>query len=408
MIGICKILFDVCFYYTLSGFYLYLISKDYPSFWGVPVLMLSAIAWMVISKRRPSSGKGIDPITIICCALPGLIFVFSPTIWQIIQYLPAWAFFGFTIWNGLVNTDRRMFENHFGFTGRLYFLLLFGITAIQTHRVGDAVIGIIPYLIIYLLTGVCLMRILREEGKLTRGRNVAVLLIMLLSSIVLAGLQAPQLIMNVTGFIYRNVISQIIMGAAIAFGAVVYFIYRIFARLFSFLNFGEHEVNLNLEGLAPEEAGEEAAYIADNIPAWLEIVAAVLLILIVALVIFLILRRLLGKKTEDENKEFYKEERENLRKRSRGLGIGLIRPKDPRLAIRWYYRKYLKEGASRRGSKPIPADTSMDILYKYSPFFPGDDSGELRSLYIAARYGLVSEIPKSAVDRASALWSSMK
>ena len=412
MIGICKILFDLSFYYTLSGFYLYLFSGTYPSIWGVPVLMLSALVYMAIANRKPningpSKRKILRPGILLCCALPGLLLVFSPAILQIIQYLPAWAFFGYTIWNGLVNTDRKMFEDHFGFTGKLYLLLLFGILAINTKRLGAALTGAIPYLIIYLLTGVCLMRILREDGKLTKGRNVAILLALLFGSIALAGLQTPQLILNIVGFLYRNVIAWVIVGVVVAVGTIVYGIISIFAKLFSFLNIGNSGVNMDPAGFAQDILGEDVEIIAGQFPAWLRIAAAMLLVLAVAYVIFLIMRKLLGKKSDEKKRDFYTEEHENLQRRERSMRNGLLRPKDPRQAVRWYYRKYLKEGASKRKQKPIPADTSMDILQKYSPFFPENEAEELRELYIIARYRQSLDIPRTAADTARDLWDKM-
>ena len=413
MISICKILFDMCFYYTISGYFLYLLSGIYPSVWGLPALMLSVIAYVAIFSRNsgvddPEERRIFKPGTIICCALPGLLFIFEPALWQIIQYLPAWAFFGYTIWNGLVHTDRTMFREHFGFTGKLYLLALFGIFAITTKRVGGAITGAIPYLIIYLLTGICLMRILREDGKLKKSRNVAVLLLLLVGSIALAGLQTPQLILSVVGFIYRNVIAWVLVGAAVALGAIVYGIITVFAKIFSFLKIGNGEVNVDPGGIAQDIFGEDAAAMAGQFPAWLKIVLAVLLVLAVVFVVFLILRRLLGKKQEDERREFHTEEQEILQKRDRHARGGMLRPKDPRQALRWYYRKYLKEGTQKRGEKPIPSDTSLDILQHFSPFFPENEAKELRVLYIMARYRHSEEIPKVAVDTAHELWAKLK
>jgi len=413
MIGICKILFDLCFYYTLSGFFFYLLSGSNPSVWGVPVLMFSMIAYMATIHRKsdddsPEGKKVIRPGIIIFCLLPGLILAFRPTIWQICQYLPAWAFFGYTIWNGLVNTDRGAFEGHFSFTGKLYFLTLFGIFAISSGRIGNAVLGAIPYLIIYLLTGVCLMRVLREEGKLTKGRNIAVLLLLLAASITLASLQTPQLILGAVGFIYRNVISWIIIGAAYALGVIIFSIGKIISWIFSFLHFGNHDVTIDMSGSAQEIFGEEAETWEAQFPAWLEIAATVLVVLLVAFIIFMILRKLLGKKTVERKREFYTEEYEHLKKRDRGIIGGLLRPKDPRQAIRWYYRKYLREGDVRRCLRHSPADTSMDIRRKYGPFFPDYESEELRDLYIMARYRYSEEIPKSAADTANELWSRLR
>ena len=105
MTAICKMLFDISFYYALRSFYLYLFTGDYPSAWGVPVLILSACVYVVFKNRRSgaeSSDKTVHPETVIFCALPGLLLAFGLTVWQILQYLPAWAFFAFVIWTNRI------------------------------------------------------------------------------------------------------------------------------------------------------------------------------------------------------------------------------------------------------------------------------------------------------------------
>ena len=413
VIGICKILFDLCFYYTLSGFFLYLITVNYPSIWGLPLLMLSAFGYIVLKGRKydvRSQGdvKKLDPVTVICCALPALLPAFNPSLWQIFQYLPAWAFLCFTLWNGLIYTNRRMFEDHFTFTGRLFFLVLFGVYAINTNRIGSAVTGAVPYLILYLLTGVCLMRILREEGKLTKSRNIAVMLVLLLGSTVLAGLQMPQLILSAAGFLYRNVISWVFFGLFVALGTIIYGIITFIARAFAFLKTDQFEASNESAWSAQEIFGEESEFLTQSYAAWLEVALAVLLTLAVLYVIFIIFRKLLGKKTEDRKREFYKEEHESLKMRNRSIKRGIIRPKDPRQAVRWYYRKYLKAGSSRGGEKPDISDTSLKIWRKFSPFFPVCEAGKLRDQYIAARYRYSKVIGKSEADMTAELWSKLK
>ena len=409
MIGILKTLFDLCFYYSLSGYFLYLISEDYPSIWGVPILVISIFIYIVMKSRKPeveSPDGNIDPVTVICCLLPGLLMAFMPTTWQIAHYMPAWVYVGFTMWNGLIYTDRRTFKSHFGFTAKLYCTVILGV--IGFHRVGDAVAGSIPYLILYLMVGVCLMRILREDGKLSKSRNVIVIIVVLISSIALVGLQAPQIVVGALGFFYRNVISWIILGFAMGLGAIVNFILNIIRSLFGSPNIEEQSVDIDVSGTAQDTFGEDLRTAPVEVPEWLQMAATVLLILAVAYVIFRIMRRLLGSRTRERKGALYAEEHEKLNKRDRSAKDRILRPKDPRQAVRWYYRKYLKEGSSRRGTKPFPADTSLNILQKFNPFFPKNEAGELRDLYIIARYQHSKAVPKAAVDAASDIWSRLK
>ena len=415
MTGVCKLLFDLCFYYTLSGYYLNIITGEHPSSWGVPALILCAAADAAIRSRKRSarnSGEnatvGVDPITVICCALPGLpaaIACTTPalifTTWQMIQFVPAWAFFGFTIWSGRVHTSRGDFQEHFRFTGKLFALSAFGLFAFQ--KLGSAITGAVPYLIVYLLAGVCLMRILRDDGKLSAGRNIAVSLLLLAGSIVLAAAQAPKLILGAAGFIYQNIVVRIVIGLAIVAGALLYVIIKAVSWIFSFLKTGSHDVEIDAGGSAQEIFGDGVETLLNEPPAWLEIAATVLLVIAVALVIFLIMRKLLGNKREGSIKKPYTEQQESVRKHGQTKNGGLFRPNEPRRAVRWYYRKYLREGISR-GAEPVASDTSLSIRRKYSSFFPGDEAGELRELYIAARYRQNKEIRKEDADAAAEIW----
>ena len=391
---------------------MFLTTAALPSVWGLPVIVLSAIVHIAFKSKIFAMSGGNDkkgyPFSVFCCLLPAVFYALNPDIGQMIQYLPAWAYFGFAVWKGLYNTNRTIFMTHFSFTGKLFFLMLLGIFWINSGRVGGAINGAVPYIVLYLLVGVCLMRILREEGKLSRNRNVTIILIMLLACAALAGMQAPQLIMSVFGFLYRNVIQWIIMGAIFLVGAIMLVIVRaLFAFLGLFVKDGEFEVPIDMSGAATEVFGTDIEYLDRNI-AWMEALGAVVLILLIALILFLIARRLIGVRTDVKKGMVYKEERENLDKRDRGRIGGLLRPKDPRQAVRWYYRKYLKDGATKHGIKRKLSDTSLHVLRSYDPYYPGDDASDLRDVYVMARYRRKKEIHKSQADAAAELWNKVK
>ena len=60
-------------------------------------------------------------------------------------------------------------------------------------------------------------------------------------------------------------------------------------------------------------------------------------------------------------------------------------PRDPRLAVRYYYRQFLMI-CTARGWPPEKSDTSHDIRIKNAGNFPDEDMTRLRALYIKARY----------------------
>jgi len=412
MIEICKILFDLCFYYTLSGYYLYIIMGVPPLGWGLPILMAPAIVCIILLKRKAAAKTTVKgsrevalPVVIVCCLLPGSILAFRPGIWQIVQFIPAWAHLGFTLWDNRIYTDRGEFSRHFGFTGKLLISMVAGFFVFS--RIGVAITIATPYFILYLLSGVCLMRILREEGKLTVSRNISVLLILLFGSIALVFLQMPQLLLSVIGFIYQNIIARILIVAAYVVGAVFLAIVWFFRLIFGSRDFGDNAPPEIDTGPGTQEIFGGADAVLREIPQWIEMVFTVLVVLAVIFVLILILRRLLGDKKKEKTVRLYTEEREKLHTRDRSRKGGVLRPKDPRLAVRWYYRKYLKEGI-HRGVHPEPGDTSLRLLRKHSAVFSKNEAGKLREIYVKARYRNSGEIQKSDADLASDLWRSLK
>ena len=389
---VLKILFDLSFYYALSGYFFYLFTGNNPSAWGMLLLTISACAFI-----RLRHIKAVLICSIASCAIPGALFAFGISFWQIIQFLPAWAFLVFTLLSGRIHTTREDFQKHFSFTGRLFLLTILGVFAFARIEgvLAGAIAVAIPYAILYLMVGVCLMRILRDDGKLTVMRNIIVLLVLLLVSIAFAMLQAPQLVLNTIGFIYQHIISRLLVGIATAIGYAI-----------SLLNFRQLEYNQDESTHVPEWAlGPDGSI--DGSPEWLAVVA-IIFILPAAIAIFLIFRRLLGNKKTEKRVRVYTEEHERLQKPERGgIRVGILRPRDPRLAVRWYYRKYLKEGIVR-GAKPSHADTSKRILQKYNPFFPSEGAEKLRELYIVSRYNYNKEIPKSDPDNAAKAWRELR
>ena len=451
MIGLLKMLFDICLYYALSGFYIYVIAEQYPLTWGVPVLAVTVIAYILLGGRsrqrasltpttgagaHPRAGAGADtgfrtgaipstgvragvgatakavvsnfnitPVNVICCTIPGLLLIFGATFWQALQYIPVWAFLAYSILINRMHTNHEDFKDHFIFGSKLLLIVFPGLLTFD--RVATAVTSAAPYLIICFLTGVCLMRILREEGKRKSGRNIATLLLLLACSAAVAFLQMPQLLLSLIGFIYKYVIVWILMGIIF----IITTIGNAIAALLSLL-FKPHTIDVDqplleigaVETPPPEEGIE---YVLNTTPEWVSVVLYALLVLVVALVVFLIFRRLLGNAPPINQDSAFIEERESLRKTGRDSKRSVFRPREPRLLVRWYYHKYLAEGKSR-GAKPTSSDTSLQIRRKYDPYFPErEDSQALRDLYIKARYRHSAEITKADAQSAADVWQRL-
>jgi len=451
MTGLLKILFDLCFFYTFSGFYLYIFTENYASGWGVPVFMLSVCIYMMIRKKiltgkiidaytgednpiTPGTSietnrknrkskrktkirerksiaeiiKSIDPIKVICCLIPAVMLLFDLTLWQILQFIPAWVFFIIKIWQNRIYTSREEFVDQFKLTGGI--LGVAGLGLVIVSRSGLALAGVIPYLVTYLLTGVCLTRTLREEGKLTAARNITTMGTLLICSVVLAFLQAPQWIFYAIGFIYNNILIHLIKWIAIAIGSVIYaiaYLLSLLGRLFKFnMDIGEFELP-QIENENPTMFMEEGEIIQEEFPLWVQVAAFIFFLILIGFICYLILRKLLGNKFNTEKDKLYTEVQETLNIKERKTRSGIFRPRDNRQAVRWYYRKYLTEGISR-GANRSRQDTSRCIMEKYVSVFPENESISLRELYIEARYSDKKELQKSDVQKAADLWNGLK
>ncbi|MCL1848940.1 MAG: hypothetical protein FWF83_04635, partial [Clostridiales bacterium] len=352
-----------------------------------------------------------DLITVLFCALPillaALIYVtqvFVLTIWQLVHFLPACCYFAYVIWSDSAQTDREAFESHIGYTAKIFGFAAFGLIAFD--RVGGALTSAAPYLILYLLSGVCLMRILRDEGKLTAGNNITIMAALLLGSVGLALAQAPKLMGSVLGFLYQNVVSQLFLVVAMAVYVAIYGVYWVFSWMFSFLKAEEERIPMDVEGAAQEMLEEGAEALLHELPAWMQTAVTVLLVLTVAAVLYLVMRKLLGKRGESSQGKLYTETQESLKRQRQKRVGGLFRPGEPRLAVRWYYRKYLVEGAAR-GPGPVPSDTSLSIQQKYAPYFPREEAARLREAYTSARYRYRKEPVREDVDTAAELWRKL-
>ena len=429
MTEVYKLLFDVSFYYSLSGYFCYLFTQEQPFIWGLPLIIASAVVSVLLKKMgigssfsetRSGAASGgnagrftgsstsisasLNVASIICCALPAFILMFDLRLWQFLQFLPAWGYCCFAVISGRISVSYSEFEDHFSFTGKLYALLFLGILGF--HRIPGALTAAIPYITVYLLTGVCLMRILREDGKLSTVRNIVVLLVMLFGAAALAWLDAPHLLYTAIGFIYRNVIIWVITGLVIIAGAIGYGFYLLIAGLISLFGGEAAPAEIDLGAVAQEILGEEIEFIPNNGLAWLRPILLALAAIVIILILFFIFRRLLGNRSVIKNDSAYSEEKESLAARKRSRTGGILKPKDPRLAIRWYYKKYLKEGVAR-GAALTRVDTSKNVMDKYRYFFDEVASEELRNAYIISRYSDEGVVTKQDADTVNELWRKL-
>ena len=396
-----KLIFDLSLYYTLSGFFTMLAFREKPAPLGFLLLAAAALADAGLRSGKRLRGR----IVFLPLLLPLLILPTRPGLWQLLQLLPGWIYLGWSVITGRTDTDYYEFQSHFGFGLKLLLLLLTG--ALFGEKLPGALGAALPYLILMLADGVCLLRMLREQQR--QGLRQAIYIGVFL--VLCAGLtlgRAPQMLLNLVGLIYRNVLAPLLFCAAIA-GAVLFYVIFLILKFLLSLRKGEPTApELQIEGIAEQLGLEDAyrSYLADL--SWLKIVGILLAAALAVFVLVLIFRRLMGSRRMANTAPDGSEQSERMiqtvgRKRS----VGRIRPRDPRLAVRFYYAKYLAECRSR-GLQFPDGMTAAELSEHSRQAFPGADPEQLAQVYAPARYSSRETVTRADAETAAALWRKLK
>jgi len=402
MISILKTLFDLSFYYMLTGFYMSiflpgeLISE--PLGFGLLILITSVLLYGLIGKSRKKSSE-TSPLIIICLALPALIFLLGPSMIQFIHFLPAWLFVCYSLLTGKTSTNSVEFNARFKLSLKLLWLCVPGLMFVT--RLAESIPIALPYLMLYLVSAVCLKRILRKEGSLKRSRDAVPIVIVIALSALLAVSQIRQFLADILGFILENILRVIVAVFVFATGWLADII----------IGFFERRLNLDRQTLAAQ-GGEGFIDVAEYDPAmWVQIVFGVFIFAMLLLGVWFLVKLLFasfwGERLKKSKDITYIEQSEWLDESYEGQRTKVLKPRDHRQAVRWYYRKYLKAGASS-GAEIEDFDTSLSVMQKLEVVFPKREQQSFRELYLKVRYSERENVNKEDAETASKLWKQMK
>jgi len=240
--------------------------------------------------------------------------------------------------------------------------------------------------IIYIGCAICILRLARADAKtLSKPKYIFINLAPVIGCLmVLLIIGSPQVLTA----LWQNIILPALM-----------FIVRIAAWLISKLS-RPAEPPLEIDLVDEEdkiEVPDEGMFEGTELPGFvLYIMGAVVLI---AIAIFVI-KKLRGRVKHKYVSEGFSETRSIIETASISAETltaarpSLFTPQDPRLAVRYHYRRFLILCA-KRGAPPENSDTSGDINAKNKATFPAESIARLRELYIKARY---SEHPVASCD----------
>ena len=401
MTELYKLVFDLALYYLLSGYFFSLIFRSVPAAAGF-FLLVAVVVLDVMLRRRKSCARVLRWLPLL---LPVLTLCARPNLWQILQLLPAWAYLGWSLRSGRISVDYFEFHDHFFFGVKLLLLLLAGIPF--WSGVPQALGGILPYLILMLTDGVCLLRMLREKQQKGLLQGLYIGLFLLLCAGLTAG-HAPQLLMKGFGVVYRTVLVPLFFAVAMLAGAAGYVVYLLLKWLVSRKNGSAEPLQIEMGDIAKEIGLEEqySRYLIDL--SWLKPVGITLAALAAALILFLIFHRLTGEKRPAKATRAVSERSERIAPGSRRKrGSGWLRPRDPRLAVRYYYARFLEE-SRKRGQQPTPGMTAAELTKYCAQVFPGADPAVLLRLYEPARYSSREKLTAADAAQAAAVWKELK
>ena len=404
MVEIYKLIFDLALYYTLSGYYLIIGAHESPSTPGF-IALCAAVALDAAARSRGVYQRAPRALRVLPLLLPLIAFLFRPALWQVLQVLPPWFYIGWCLLTDRVSLHYDVFRSHYAFALRALILLIFG--PFITPQFGGVLLQTVPYLVLMLACGVCLLRMLREARSdgLRQGVYIAVFVI------ACAGLtvgRAPQMLVKALGYLWQYALAPAIFVAAILFAALFYVGYLVLRWLVARARGQDEPLDIDARSAAQMMGLEEQydTYVSDL--RWLR---TILIVLTVCLLLFFLVRffrKLLGEKAAGPERGGPWRETRIVTPAVAAKHVGsFLRPRDPRLAVRYYYARFLAE-CRRRGCAVSAGMTVTELTAHCASRFPDADPKVLSALYIPARYSAVRAVTAADARRAEEAWRALK
>ena len=396
-----KLIFDLSLYYSLSGFYATLLYGSPPSVIGFVLLCGGIILERAFRQRRKHS----PILRFVLMALPAAALLSGPPAAAVVQLIPGWVYVLYCVKTGRTGITHNRFQERFRFSLPLLAAVLPGF--VISRNAASALETVTPYITLMLICGVFLLRILRKNATDDLKQLFPLAAVAALCALLTAA-QVPQLLGAAFTWLYEKVLIWIFEGMILLFCQVLNVLYIVLKWILGL--FGRDLSN----PLQPEPNGDSEDTSSQNaiFSGKMEGNAVVQLLFSVASVILLIwaviglFRRLRGYQMPVTRKAAYLDQRQSIAAFSQPR-MGLLRPREPRLAVRFYYAKFLQE-CRRRGMVVKSGCTSEELVLLSADYFPGADPGDLRELYTTARYCQTGPVSPAQADRAAACWRSLK
>lgn len=390
---VLKLFCDMALWFAAAGFF----APTLP--FALPALLFAACgsASAALAEKKP--------VVRLLPLLPALLVFLWVHSWaDALVLVPPCAYVLFAAAAGRFGVGYDSFAGVFKPAAAI--LALAVLSALVFAPAGVAAKNALPYAVLYVIAGVLLLRLLRHDEAARRSPRafllgVAAPLAAVAAAALLTGAGALGALGDALGFLYRTLVAPVLMGLAYA----VYGVAWAFARVLRFL-FSPSGGDGNGEPVAlPEipDAGELLPERGES-PLVTQILIA-LGALFTLFAAYLLFRKLLGTRVAAAGFPA-NETRSRLDGPPPVQKRAPFHARTPRDAVRRVYRRFLLL-VEDAGTKLPPSATSLDAVNAAAGYFDAAPAGQLRELYLLARYS-AHEITRTDAKRARFLLEAVR
>ncbi len=390
---VLKLLADMALWLAAAGFF----APTLP--FAAPALLVAACG----SASAALAGKK-PPVRLLPLLPVLLVFLWIHSWADALVLVPPCAYVLFAAAAGRFGVEYDSFAGVFKPAATI--LALAVLSAFVFAPAGAAAKNALPYTVSYVIAGVLLLRLLRHDEAARRSPGalllgVAAPLAAVAAAVLLTGAGALGALGDALGFLYRTLVAPILMGLAYA----VYGVAWAFARALRFL-FSPSGAEGNGEPVALPEIPDAGQLLPERgespLGAQILIALGALAALFTA---YLLFRKLLGTRVAPAAFAA-NETRSRLDGPPSSQKRAPFYARTPRDAVRRVYRRFLLL-VEDAGTKLPPSATSLDAVNAAISYFDAAAAGQLRELYLLARYS-AHEITRADVKRARTLLETVK
>lgn len=398
MTGLYKLIFDLAVYYSLTGFYLNIFLKVPASGVGFGLLCLMAVAYCF--ARYKNVPVWLRRSTLV---IPAVIAGSPMAIWSVVHMLPMWAYLGWSLEKHRVAEVYDSFRSKALFGMRLQLLCLPGL--ILSNAGKAAALSSLPYFLLLMTVGICCLRCLRQGSSALRGGLLTAVFLAVCLLLTLGGV--PEYVLQGLGWFYDHVILWLLQAAGTVLLLIVTFVVQVIADLSRLEPTDKQQIVDMDSGTAQQLLGltsdlsdsGEGSQLASVI-GYLVVGAAV-----IAGIIWLVVRLLGSFDTAKPVTVVYSQETVTVKPGP--LPQRLVKPRDPRGKVRYYFILFLRE-CKARGMEYSASSTETELTEQCIRYFPGADPKDLAAVYSPARYCNRQPVSAQQAENAAKAWNRLK